>query len=247
MVNTTTAIVFVHGLFRPPSFGGSSLEYFRNVERELADLPVSLYFPKLPSSESLKRRAEILTKAIESVTEDNIVLVAHSMGGLDSRYYVSTHPNDKRIKKIVTISTPHHGTLLADWVMQSRSPLAKIFRYQFGKAGQDLTTIACKAFNNNVPDRDDIDYLSYAAARPKNELPYWLRFFSKRVGGEANDGLVPVSSAQWGDFAGLLHADHFEATGWSLGFSSQANRRPFEHIDFYRRLIVKEIEKTTGN
>lgn len=247
MTNENTAIVFVHGLFRPPSLWGSSTEYFRNVKTDLASLLIPIYFPELPNSESIKVRSDALEKALEAISEKNIVLIGHSMGGLDCRYYAHRHPNDKRIKKIITIATPHRGSLLADWIMKNDSLLARIFRYKFAKAGQDLTITACEVFNKKVVDRDDINYCSYAASRPTNELPFWLMLLAKHVGEEANDGQVTVSSAHWGHFLGVLHADHFETTGWNLGLFSKKNQRPFNHIDFYYRLIIIESQNTAGS
>lgn len=247
MTNENTAVIFVHGLFRPLSLWGASTEYFRDVKTELASLSIPMYFPELPNSESIDVRSDALEKALEAVSENNIVLIGHSMGGLDCRYYAHRHPDDKRIKIIITIATPHRGSLFADWVMQDGSLLARVFRYKFGKAGQDLTIAACETFNKKVVDRDDIKYISYAASRPNNELPFWLRLLARHVGEEANDGQVAVSSAHWGHFLGVLHADHFETTGWSLGLSSKANQRPFKYIDFYHRLIVNEFKDVTEN
>jgi len=247
MTYGSIAVIFVHGLFRPPSLLGSSTEYFRNLRPALEGLAIPMYFPELPNPESLDVRATALAKVVKGVPEDNIVLIGHSMGGLDCRYYAHMHPEDKRIKKIITIATPHKGTLFADWVMQGGSWLALILRHQFGKAGRDLTTSACEAFNKKVINRDDIKYISYAASRPNRELPLWLRPLAKHIGAEANDGQVPVSSAQWGTFVGLVHADHFETTGWSLGFTNKKNKRPYNHIDFYYRLVVAETKNITGN
>lgn len=247
MINENTAVIFVHGLFRPPSILGAPSEYFRNIKNELASLFIPLYFPELPNSESIDVRSDALEKALEAIPEKNIVLIGHSMGGLDCRYYAHRHPNDKRIKKIITIATPHRGSLLADWVMQSGSLLARIFRYTFAKAGQHLTTTACEAFNMKVVDRDDIEYFSYACSRPNNELPLWLMLLAKHVGEEANDGLVAVSSAQWGHFLGVLHADHFEITGWNLGLDNKNNQRPFDYVGFYYRLVMIESQNTKGN
>jgi triacylglycerol lipase len=41
-----------------------------------------------------------------------IVIVAHSMGGLAARAYLRRHGNG-RIAKVITLGTPHHGTALA--------------------------------------------------------------------------------------------------------------------------------------
>lgn len=43
---------------------------------------------------------------------DRIVIVAHSMGGLAVRAYLRDH-GSKRIAKVITLGTPHHGTALA--------------------------------------------------------------------------------------------------------------------------------------
>ena len=247
MTAENTAVVFVHGLFRPPSLIGASTEYFRNLRPALESFAMPMYFPELPNPESLEVRAIALAKMLKSVPEDNIVLIGHSMGGLDCRYYAHMHPDDKRIKKIITIATPHRGTVFADWVMQGGSWLALILRHQFGRAGKDLTIAACDAFNKKVIDRNDVEYISYAASRPNWELPFWLRLFAKHTGEEANDGQVPVSSAQWGNFAGLLHADHFETVGWNLGLPSKRSQRPYSHIDFYQRLVVAEAQNITGS
>lgn len=43
---------------------------------------------------------------------DKIVIVAHSMGGLAARAYLRVH-GSRRIAKVITLGTPHHGTGLA--------------------------------------------------------------------------------------------------------------------------------------
>ena len=40
-------------------------------------------------------------------------LVAYSMGGLVSRYYIQKLGGDKRVRRFVTLSTPNHGTVWA--------------------------------------------------------------------------------------------------------------------------------------
>lgn len=45
---------------------------------------------------------------------DSIVIVAHSMGGLATRAYLREH-GATRVAKIITLGTPHHGTVLAQF------------------------------------------------------------------------------------------------------------------------------------
>jgi hypothetical protein len=39
-----------------------------------------------------------------------VVILAHSMGGLVSRSLMQEHAGDARIKKLITLATPHHGS-----------------------------------------------------------------------------------------------------------------------------------------
>jgi triacylglycerol esterase/lipase EstA (alpha/beta hydrolase family) len=41
------------------------------------------------------------------------VLVAHSMGGLAVRAWLTTSGADSRVHRVITLGTPHHGTWLA--------------------------------------------------------------------------------------------------------------------------------------
>ncbi len=60
-------------------------------------------------AEALARRIELL---LGETAADRVVLVAHSMGGLVARAYLRRHGSEK-VVRLVTLATPHHGTLLA--------------------------------------------------------------------------------------------------------------------------------------
>jgi len=47
----------------------------------------------------------------------NIVLVAHSMGGVLSHYYMISRPTTHSVRRLVTLSTPHLGSNYANWLM----------------------------------------------------------------------------------------------------------------------------------
>jgi triacylglycerol lipase len=56
--------------------------------------------------------------------------------------------------------------------------------------------------------------------------------------GLANDGLVPVESAPWGDFQGELNADHLD----EIGHFEDVDNPAFDHLDFY----LSEIRTLAG-
>jgi pimeloyl-ACP methyl ester carboxylesterase len=45
---------------------------------------------------------------------DQLIIVAHSMGGLATRAYLAKHASDARVAKLITLGTPHHGTASAN-------------------------------------------------------------------------------------------------------------------------------------
>jgi triacylglycerol lipase len=57
---------------------------------------------------------------------DQIDLVGHSLGGLVARYYVQRLGGHRRVRTVVTIATPHGGTLAA-WLL-APLPLARQLR-----------------------------------------------------------------------------------------------------------------------
>jgi triacylglycerol lipase len=60
--------------------------------------------------------ADQLHRAVEALVArdgvDRLILVGHSMGGLVARSYLGTYGTG-RVKRLVTLGTPHRGTLLA--------------------------------------------------------------------------------------------------------------------------------------
>jgi len=69
-----------------------------------------------PPFADIERFAEQLAARVEAVCAvtgaPRVVLVAHSMGGLVARAYLRRH-GPTRVARLVTLATPHHGSLLA--------------------------------------------------------------------------------------------------------------------------------------
>jgi hypothetical protein len=62
---------------------------------------------------------EKLNKLVESINSENIILIGHSMGGLIARLYYSEYESPK-VKKIITLATPHNGSVVAKYLMQTK-------------------------------------------------------------------------------------------------------------------------------
>ena len=108
---------------------------------------------------------------------DSIHLIAHSKGGLDAREYLAlfqpTHDSTFKVLTLLTLSTPHNGSVLADVGESTRAAMGVAAKVEFqdfptftvpmatldavffaedGGARRDLQTNECIAFNSiNVP------------------------------------------------------------------------------------------------
>ncbi|HEX4782112.1 MAG TPA: alpha/beta fold hydrolase [Usitatibacter sp.] len=104
-------VVLVHGYY-------SNRGYFRSLVRSLEARGVHPVFtPNFPGTfADIGAFAEALHREIERVCagtgSEQLALVCHSMGGLAAREYLCRH-GAGRVRKLVTIATPHRGTLHA--------------------------------------------------------------------------------------------------------------------------------------
>jgi len=219
------------------------IEYFNGVAEHLQKLPAKVLVTEVSPSGGIPTRGEALRSQIIGGFSNGTLdpgekahIIAHSMGGLDSRYLLSpanektTSRNDicPRIASLTTISTPHRGSPIADFLaFQPATESTKLHTVQailnrlsaledavrelldhFGlsiDAMKDLTTQAALAFNQRYPDHTRIRYFSVAGSGRQGLLPTAVLLFPcckyiQTVKGEASDALVPVSSAQWGSF-----------------------------------------------
>lgn len=73
-----------------------------------------------PVTNDIRTAAEQLSARVEELIArtgyERIHIVGHSLGGLIARYYVQRLGGDERVHTLVTLGTPHHGTLAAHLV-----------------------------------------------------------------------------------------------------------------------------------
>lgn len=109
--------VLAHGFFGFDQFAGLNFEtYFFNVKEHLAAEGEMVLTPAVdPFNDSETRGAE-LAKQIEDFLQATgaakVNIIGHSQGGLDARVVADMHP--ELVASVVTISTPHYGTPVAD-------------------------------------------------------------------------------------------------------------------------------------
>ena len=85
---------------------------------------------------------QAIVKLCDETNSDRIIILAHSMGGLVARAYLRTHENS-HIARIITLGTPHHGTVLADCAIGVNSKQMRwLNRFSHEKSFNWLMTLA---------------------------------------------------------------------------------------------------------
>jgi triacylglycerol lipase len=99
-------IVMQHG------YGHNGAAWF-GTARALEKMGYRVYTLDQPMFASIDAMGDRLAARIEGVlketNESQVTLIAHSMGGLIARAYLRTH-GGARVKQLITLGTPHHGT-----------------------------------------------------------------------------------------------------------------------------------------
>ena len=245
-------IILAHGILgcgRLP-FGVES-KYFNGIAQLYRDQLHEVLVPTVELLGSLELRSQQLCNTItEWQHRRNLIVIAHSMGGLDIRRVVARNPSiAARVKTIVTIATPHLGSPVADAVLDSSSPLRPhIPGWLLSLLGEHAGAVEDLQTRTDLQDPDvaGIRYLEIgcdSSHQPASPL-FGLTQAIGHLGAEGNDGVVPLASAKVPDrpLYEIWHIDHLGAIGWPTGnllfdASLAFFNPPPAHLARYRRLL----------
>lgn len=119
---TQYPIVLVHGVAGTSKFFGV-VDYWWSIPADLRANGATVYVADLSSFAGENLRGEALVRQIRDVLiatgASKVNLVAHSQGGYSSRYAAAVIP--QYVASVTTISTPHRGTPLADFLASTPS------------------------------------------------------------------------------------------------------------------------------
>ena len=234
-------IVLVHGLLgfdRVQMGAWTFAHYFRSIPEMLRAAGNRVILARLnPIGGITERAAQLQTLINTESPHEPVHLIGHSMGGLDCRHMISRLGMAPRVLSLTTLGTPHRGTAFADWGVKRFSRLVcPVFEF-FGlpyQAFQDLTTTRCKQFNAETPDAPGVRYFSVAGRfeidwlTPELQLPAGI--ISEVEG--ANDGLVSVRSARWGEINDVWAGDHMNLVNWSHPLAATFRHSPDRSRDY---------------
>ncbi len=151
---------------------------------------------------------------------EKVHLLAHSKGGLEARYLVSSMGMGGRVASVTTLSTPHHGSRTAAvWAARPKrlrliGSLLEVFWRKRGDTAPDVTAVvqaltpeAMAIFNKKNPDVPEVHYRSFGAALGRSRLDLGMVFLSRCLThwDGKTDGLVSPESAIWSENHCFIH------------------------------------------
>lgn len=261
---TKYPILMVHGIF----FRDWQLfNYWGRIPKELVRNGAEVFYGCQQSANTIERSANEIAAQIMNIIEETgaekINIIAHSKGGLDSRYAISRLGMDKYVASLTTINTPHRGVKWVDEALKKipkniQASVDKKYNSLFSKLGDkdphfllgvnELTYASCERFNAETPDAPGVRYHSIMSrmASPKSAgfpLNFGYRL-GKKYDAQGNDGLVGVESAlYWKNSSmipdtkkrGISHGDMIDLM--------RENINDFDVREFYVG-IVKELKES---
>lgn len=169
------AFLLAHG------FGGTSEDWDPGIEPAIEAEGHAVLRTSVPPTGSVKSRATALGPQVDAfLTETGatqVHIIAHSMGGLDARYLISSMGYAGKVVSLTTVSTPHRGTPLADIALGLQEgdqaaafdalvALAELAGLVDGaeldQAIHDLSEANADAFATANPDAAGVTYQSFA-------------------------------------------------------------------------------------
>jgi triacylglycerol lipase len=208
---TKYPIIFHHGF----AGGQSGILAWKGVTEGLVADGNKVVVTTVPPFDSIEVRAAELKKSIDSTLAitgaAKVNIIAHSMGGLDARYLITTLGYGDRVASLTTISTPHRGTYGGDVGLRLIPGIADdVVNALFGLLGVQIsgtelsTNVRAALYDLSVGSAD-----ARNAATPDDPRVYYQSWAGvSSVLGKASDRDAKVVAACEGKF--LMSDDTFD-------------------------------------
>lgn len=214
-------VLLVHGMgFRDSKY----INYWGRIPAKLEENGCKIFYGNQDSNGTVESNGAFLAEKMREILEETgaakLNVIAHSKGGLDIRYAISSLKMSRYIASLTTISTPHNGSLTVDKLLKLPKFMVKFVAgccdvwlricgdknpntYEVFKT---FTTAAAEDFNRSNPDEPEVYYQSYAFIMKH----VWSDLFMLVPGTVVkflegpNDGLLAPRAVMWANFRGIV-------------------------------------------
>ncbi|MCL2209637.1 MAG: hypothetical protein FWC19_06115 [Treponema sp.] len=228
-INLKYPVILAHGILG--SDKNKYSHYWGRIPDVLINNGITVFYGNTDALGSIESNAEMLKETVDMVlmitNSEKVNIIAHSKGGLDSRYFIWKYDYGDKVASLTTVSTPHYGAALADMAdhlnIKRTRAAQRAFRFlekMYGDENPDtliliseLTTDYSGVFNEIVIMDKRVYCQSYYSVM-KNAFDDFNYLFThgyikKRRG--ANDGIVAEVSFIWSEnitrIEGMSHTE----------------------------------------
>lgn len=254
---TVYPLIMVHGI------GFRDLKYFNywgRIPLYLKKSGATVYYGHQKAWGSIEENAAAIARTIDLALSETgatkVNIIAHSKGGLDSRYLISHLGYADKVASLTTMSTPHRGSELINFLNKLPDSVYRFIAHQidrsFSTLGDDapdcyhsskqLAPAYCEEFNRQTPDMPGILYQSYASVMRGMfsdsllSVPYLLMHLLSH---QPNDGLVTKQSAMWGNFLGTFESSsHRGVSHGDMIDLKREDLKGFDIIEAYQTIVA---------
>lgn len=260
---TKYPLLMVHGVFFRD---WENFNYWGRIPSLLIQNGATIFYGNQQSADTIEQSAKDISLRIKEILAETgaekVNIIAHSKGGLDSRYAISVLGMAPYVASLTTINTPHQGCKYAEYFLNKFSKrkqkfVAYFYNRAFKKHGDPnpdfiggvsaLSYEKCQELNKIMLDMPGIFYQSVGSKINRaigGQFPLFLTYnIVKHFDGE-NDGLVGRHSYKWGERSQFLETKHWR--GISHGDMIDLNRKDLKSFDvrgFYLKLVSELKEK----
>jgi triacylglycerol lipase len=256
-MKTKYPILLVHGIaIKDWKF----IKCFGNIKKVLNQAGFDVETSKTDGFGTIENNAKQLKKQIEDIllkyNTDKINIIAHSKGGLDSKYLIKELGMEEHVASLTTLCTPHKGSKIANKILTLPKWIIKILEFWinliykiFKDENPNCLEVAKQLKSiNKIEDEtynfSDIVYCqSYSTTLKRSRDDFIMGrplIFSKKYEKDKSDGLVSNKSSEFGEYKGDCLEEsisHSEIVGYSL---SKKKRKRIE--EFYIKLCNELTE-----
>ena len=257
-MNTKYPIILVHGIAIKDFL---FIKSFGKIDSILKKEGYKVYKSRIDGFGTIEHNAETLKNEILHILEeektDKVNIIAHSKGGLDSKYMILNLGMEDKVASLTTLCTPHKGSPVASSILKlPRWGLRWIafwlnFWYRiFGDKKPDSLTV-CKELAESKDIEDEtfeitnkIYCQSYSThmehAKDDFVMGIPLIFFHHYLEEENCDGLVKEDSSIFGEYKGRAFDD---SVSHSEIIDFLVNKKKKERIYSFYKEICNDLVK----
>lgn len=250
-MSTKYPIVLVHGIAAKQM---KLLNAFGQIGDEIKNDGHEVFIAETDGFGSIENNAEQLKRYIEKLLSDlkaeKVNIIAHSKGGLDSKYMITELGMEDKVASLTTLCTPHRGSIIASKIWDLPYPIKKLCAFSIDsfyrivcrdehpdsmKACQQLRAVDESSSTLQFSHKVYCQSYSTGISKVKHcfvmALPMKIhRHFEITE----NDGLVSEDSAQFGCYRGKcldIPVSHVQIIDL---FSKKSQKEKI--YDFYKKL-----------